>query len=405
VKTLIASSAARLVALSHSRPHWTPRALFWAATLLAIAQLPVAVARQEVWGHNILRQPGYSDFGQFYLYAWMGIHRGWNTLYDVAVQKPIWVGMGGRLFSLWYPMVYPPFIAWLAAPFALLPFGLAVTLWSLIMLALFLLVWRLAVPAGGRAALTLLAAAFALYPVSSGLLVTQAVILNLVAVTLCWWLLVKQRDVLAGLALTLALVKPQIGFLVPLALLAAGRWKAFASWAVTATALSAVAFLSVGTAGVRMAQANLAELLTRMPVPDALTIPGLLGNGFVGHAMQVLVVALALAIAYQHRREGPHLPVAAGLVASILVTSYIRIPDLTALVVAAWIALHGHPSRWARLLLWAAYPLLLVPSFLSLPNRPATILNGALVGIEILWLATLYPSLKGSRAQTEPLAA
>jgi len=47
----------------------------------------------------------------------------------------------------------------------------------------------------------------------------------------------------------------------------------------------------------------------------------------------------------------------------------------------------------------------LVPSFLSLPNQPATILNGALVGLEILWLATPYPSLKGSRAQTQPLAA
>jgi hypothetical protein len=88
--------------------------------------------------------------------------------------------------------------------------------------------------------------------------------------------------------------------------------------------------------------------------------------------------------------------VAAGLVASILVTSYIRIPDLTALVAGAWIALHGQPSRWARLLLLAASPL---------PNQPATILNGALVGIEILWLATPYPSPKGSRAQTQPLAA
>jgi hypothetical protein len=77
-----------------------------------------------VWGHNILRRPGYSDSGQFYLYARRGIHRGWNTLYDVAAQKPIWIGMGGRLFSLG--------------------------------------VWKLAIPAGGRAALTLLAAAFAL---------------------------------------------------------------------------------------------------------------------------------------------------------------------------------------------------------------------------------------------------
>jgi glycosyl transferase family 87 len=389
---------------SPSLRHWTPRALFLAAMLLAIAQVPVAASRQGEWGHDILRRPGYSDFGQFYLYAWMGIHRGWNTLYDVAVQRPIWEAMGGIHFSLWYPMVYPPFIAWLAAPFALLPFGLAVTLWSIMLLALFLLIWKLATPAGGLAGWTLLAAAFALYPVSSGLMVTQAVILNLAAITLCWWLLVKQREVLAGLALSLALVKPQIGFLVPLALLAAGRWKTFASWAVTATALATVALLSVGWTGVRMAQANVAQLISSAPPPHALTIPSLLGNGPVGHGGQVLLVAFALAIAYHHRRDGPHLPVAAGLVASILVTSYIRIPDLTALLVAAWIALHGQPSRWARLLLFGAYALMLVPSFLSL-GEAGNILNATLVGVEILWLATMYPNLKVSRAETQPLAA
>jgi hypothetical protein len=389
---------------SLSLRQWSPRVLFLAALLLAMAQVPVAASRQGAWGHDIVRRPGYSDFGQFYLYAWMGIHRGWNTLYDVAVQRPIWEAMGGIHFSLWYPMVYPPFIAWLAAPFAMLPFGVAVTLWSLVGLALFLLMWKLATPAGGLAGWTLLAAAFALEPVSFGLMVTQAVILNLAAVTLCWWLLVRQREVLAGLALSLALVKPQIGFLVPLALLAAGHWKTFASWAVTATTLVTVAFLSVGWTGVRMAQANVAQLISWAPPPHALTIPSLLGNGLVGHGVQVLLVVFALAIAYRHRREGPHLPLAAGLVASILVTSYIRIPDLMALVVAAWIALHGQPSRWARLLLFAAYVLILVPSFLSL-GEAANILNGTLVGVEILWLVAMYPNPKVSRAETQPLAA
>jgi hypothetical protein len=95
------------------------------------------------------------------------------------------------------------------------------------------------------------------------------------------------------------------------------------------------------------------------------------------------------------RRPGFHLPVAAGLGASILVTSYIRIPDLTALVVAAWIALHGQPSRWARLLLLAASPLLLVPSFQNLPDQPANILNGALVGIEIRSVGGALPQPEG----------
>jgi hypothetical protein len=52
-------------------------------------QPPVAFPAREVWGHNILRRPGDGDFGPFDLDAWMGIHRGWNTRYDVAVPKPI----------------------------------------------------------------------------------------------------------------------------------------------------------------------------------------------------------------------------------------------------------------------------------------------------------------------------
>jgi hypothetical protein len=87
------------------------------------------------------------------------------------------------------------------------------------------------------------------------------------------------------------------------------------------------------------------------------------------------------------------------------VTPYIRIPDLIALLVAGWIALHGHLSRGSRLLLFAAYLLVLVPSFLTLPPQAANILSGALVAVEILWLATLYPRVEIAPARTQPLAA
>ncbi len=74
-------------------------------------------------------------------------------------------------------------------------------------------------------------------------------------------------------------------------------------------------------------------------------------------------------------------------------------------MVAVWIALLWPPLPVGAPSPLAAFSLLLVPSFLSLPNQPANILNGALVVIEILWLATVYPSLQVSGAETQPLAA
>ena len=72
----------------------------------------------------------------------------------------------------------------------------------------------------------------------------------LLAVLLWAWLLTSKRDVLAGLALSVAVVKPQIAILLALPLLFS-RPKAFAGFCLGATLLTAYSFALVGAEGFR----------------------------------------------------------------------------------------------------------------------------------------------------------
>ncbi len=75
-------------------------------------------------------------------------------------------------------------------------------------------------------------------------------------------------------------------------------------------------------------------------------------------------------------------------------------------MVAVWIALLWPPLPVGAPSPLAAFSLLLVPSFLSLPNQPANILNGALVVIEILsGRSKLRCAESLHRAQRRSLAA
>src|SRR6266849_10841021 len=96
--------------------------------LFALSLVPVGIELVR-WG-IYLHRPGYTDFGDYYLYASMGLHHGWNTLYHLAVEQQEWQALGGMAVLPFYPMIYPPPLAWLIAPFALLPLRLAFAIWA-----------------------------------------------------------------------------------------------------------------------------------------------------------------------------------------------------------------------------------------------------------------------------------
>ncbi len=366
--------------------------LLAATTLLAVNQVRTALDRVWTWwGYAPLRRPGYSDFGNYYLYARMGVRDGWGTLYNLAVQRHEWLALGGVQAIPWYPMMYPPPLAWAMAPFTLLPLPEAFALWSAMLLATFVLIWRMLVEGSRLQRWTHFAAAFALFPVVFMFLLGQILLVVLAAVAVAWWLLERRRETLAGIVLVLTIFKPQVAFLLPFTLLVAGRWRTAATALAGIALITAAAALSVGGDGIRDYLGRVVSAAAAAPefyVPIDLTLRGVLGGGLLAAVGRVAVVILTLAVAYRHRKTGVAIPMAAGLVGSLVVTPYLHYQDLSGLLVAGWLALRQDAGRSARWILAAGYALLLGLSYWEFagPGHP----SGAwLVLLEVTWLAVV----------------
>jgi hypothetical protein len=195
--------------------------------------------------------------------------------------------------------------------------------------------------------------AAALLPVFVGVLFGQVSLLVVVAVALSWWLLTRGRPWLAGLALSALILKPQVAFLVPLALLASAYWRVVLAWVAVSVPLAIITLLATGTAVFHHILQSLhavsgvpgpiqSSLLRQLPFPLALA--GIL-----------LVVAVSAVILWRSRGGGPALPIAVGLISSILVSPYVNFYDLSAIVLAAWLILRMNPPRWQKAVTFGMY--------------------------------------------------
>lgn len=151
---------------------------------------------------------------------------------------------GATPFYGWH---YPPFFLFIAALLALLPYLPALALWQGTTLALYLLSIRAIVASSPRPAGRLWLLLALAYPAvfinlghgHNGFLTAALIGLALVAL--------DRQPVTAGILFGLLAYKPQFGLLIPLVLIATGRWKTFAAAAVTASALVMAATLAFGT--------------------------------------------------------------------------------------------------------------------------------------------------------------
>jgi len=291
--------------------------------------------------HYKLTQP---DFYVYYLAAQLGRAHGWAAIYDPAVfLPPVTAAVGKPL-----PYLNPPELAWLVTPLSFLPYPLAAWLWTGLLAAAFVLVWYLVAP-GGRMVRLIhgLGAAF-LLPVFVGVLFGQASLLVVAAVALSWWLLCRGRPWLAGLALSALILKPQVAFLVPLALFVAGYGRVFLAWLAIILPLAAITLLATGT-GVFQQISRSLQSVTGIPGPiqSSLVRQLPLPVAAIGIAA-VLGVSGLILWRERGRGRGPSHPVAVGLIAGLLVSPYVNFYDLAALVLAAWLILRSHPARWQR---------------------------------------------------------
>lgn len=282
-----------------------------------------------------------NDFRLIYGAAETGLRHGYAHLYDLAAQREAVEGLGQGFY--WSPFLNPPPLAWLATPFTLLPFTAAIVLWSVLLIGAALLAWLVLAPGSGLVRAAHLALWLGLFPVAFGLMVGQPVVLVAAVVAGAWWFMERKQDVAAGLTLSLILIKPQLALLVPLCLLVAGRRRVFVTWLGATLVVGVAALAMLGPDGVQRYR-DVLSLAAGWSITRGFAVDGPLGLGPQIYVVQGVVIVVALVIARRSAGRPSSIPIAAGIVASLLFTPYVGFQDFAMLVVAGWLILRAQAS-------------------------------------------------------------
>lgn len=245
-------------------------------------------------------------------------------------------------FGSLMPMAYPPPFLLAIAPFGLLPFGIAFLAWTLLTGTLYL-------AAAGDARRVALASA----PALSNGLVGQNGFLT-AGIFLIGLRFVSTKPLVAGLILGLLVIKPQLGLLLPVALVAGRHWTAVLGAAVSSIAILALAAAIFGV----QAYVEFIDVLGRYSIllidgrwpwnelASVFSFARWLGVGETAALAVQATFALAAAISVwiAWRRDwDAKVPIAAA--ASLLVSPYLFTYDAVLLVAPlAWLA--TRTPRW-----------------------------------------------------------
>jgi alpha-1,2-mannosyltransferase len=330
------------------------------------------------------------DFRLIYGAALVGWQDGYGHLYDLAAQKVAVESLG----AYWSPYLNPPPAAWLGTAFLGLPFPLATAAWTVLIAAAAVLAWLLVAPGLGLTKTAHLALFAGLFPTAFGLMVGQPVALVAAAIAGAWWLAESRRPVLGGLALGLVAIKPQLALLVPVCLLVAGHRRMFAAWLVATALMVVVAVALLGPDGLQRYRDAL-SLASQWEPTRRYAIAGPLGLGPQVYVVELVVVAVAAFAAWRQRGGGTALPIATGIVASLLFTPYVGFQDFAMLVVAGWLVIRAGATPFQVMLMVVGYALLeLALVVLAVP----ILLAEAAFLLSLAWPAAQSPrDLRGVR--------
>ena len=331
------------------------RRRLWAAAGLWGGLLLLAF---DVYAAIVTYIPQYAvrnDFRLAYGAAVETLHGGYPHLYDLAAQKAAVESLGPGFY--WSPFLNPPPLVWLATPFTVLPFQAAVILWSLLIAGALFAGWYLTAPGTRLTRAAFGAMWLGLFPVAFGLMVGQPVALVAAAVALCWWLTERDRPALAGVALSLMAVKPQIALFVPLCLVVAGHARVFGAWLVVTGFIALISLALLGHDGL-LRYRDALSVASGWQITRGYAVSGLIGTGPQLYAAQAVVLGATLWAAWRWHGTGAAIPIAAGITGSLLFTPYVGFQDFAMLVVAGWLVLRARPSAAQMALLVVGFALL-----------------------------------------------
>jgi hypothetical protein len=333
-----------------------PRPPLWLAAA-AVASFWVLVFSVIRLIRIFIDDPFANDFRIFYAAAKVGLGAGWSHLYSAnllsaaASAYPV----NDQTIDSAHYFVSPPLLAWIVAPLTALPEPAAFTVWTLLGLAAFVVAWAVACPFKGLARITLLLLGLALWPVEESLHFGQPTLLLIALVAVAWQQTKRDRPVVAGALLALAvMLKPQDVILVPVALLFGGRLPVFLSFLGWAVAISLVSVLSLGSAGIHD-YLNVFAAEQSNPIHYYDTPAYVFGIGPAAYAAEFVLGALAMAAAYLRRTELDAV-FALGVLGSVMSSPHMHELDYALDVLAVWFVLRTGPSLAHRLWLVAGIP-------------------------------------------------
>ena len=203
--------------------------------VLSVAALFGGIIGAACW--IIWTQPQSVDFISFWAAGRMLLEGAGPAIYDIEAHRAVEQSAGASVGLMPFP--YPPPFALIVAPFGALPSGAAFSAWVAATIALYLAAAR-------RWMSPLLALAQPSVLVNG--FIGQAAFLTS-AIFMAGTRLLATRPMLGGALLGALVIKPQLGLLLPLALVAGRQWRAFAGAALSSVALLLAPLPVVGLAG------------------------------------------------------------------------------------------------------------------------------------------------------------
>jgi alpha-1,2-mannosyltransferase len=261
-----------------------------------------------------------------------------------AAEKAVFAGRDVPFYG-WH---YPPFFFAVAVLVAAVPYAWGLSIWLVASLAAYLAVIRAILP---RPETLLTAAAFPAVFVNIGHGQNGFLTAALLGGALHW---LNRKPWLAGVLIGCLAYKPQFGVLIPIALLAGGRWRTIGAAIATVAALVAISFVTLG-AGVWHAFVDSMTFTQTVvleqggtgweKIQSIFSAVRMWGAGvdFAYATQMALALALAASLAWLWQSDAAFELKASALASgSLLATPYVLDYDLVMLAVAiAFFVRHG----------------------------------------------------------------
>ncbi len=314
----------------------------------------------------------------------------------------------------WMPWLYPPGYLLLITPLGVLSFGLAWIVFVLISVAVMALALR---PFARQSMPLWLACVFA-PAFAPALVMGQNSLVWGAGLLTALWALRTDRRILAGVIIGLLTLKPQLGLLIPFALLAIGAWRTIAVATITAILIAALPTLIygvdywielheiLGAHGLRVRE-NIEGLSLLIGLFSVLTEFGLSVHDALSVQWGVAAVCAALVfVVWRQPAIGWDLKAALLLAATMLGVPYLwhyetaLFVPLGLFMLRAGVLKANLPGYGMLLVLWIGISPIIVAAFLELKDAIPTarsvaapvILGSFLLILRTAWLSSRRPA-------------